>query len=176
MVQQGKGLGVDLALLLVDQPPAVPGEQFHFRQCGDVAHQVAAHEPQPPHVEDAEALRVGAAHAALLPGDRAGQEAVTRDVERVKVDLQRLHLHGIKLGVDEHPAPLVLTPDFRHPVILALARREVRAEAAARASRDALVAQQGDEQYGEVAAVAEDLLAEWPGEGERARVQLADTI
>src|SRR5690606_4451465 len=78
--------------------------------------------------------------------------------------------------VDEHPAPLVLTPDFRYPVILALARCEVRAEAAACAGRDALIAQQGDEQYGKVAAVAEDPLAQWPGDGERARVQLTDAV
>ena len=62
----------------------------------------------------------------------------------------------VELGVDQHPALFARIPVLAHPVIDVLARLKVVGEADACARRDALPAQDRDEERGEVATDADD--------------------
>src|SRR6185295_17219423 len=58
--------------------PAVPWQQLAFCQRRQVAHHIAAYEPQPTHIQDAEALRIGAPASATLPRVAGDDELIAR--------------------------------------------------------------------------------------------------
>ncbi len=116
--------------------PAVPGQNLHLVERHEIADQVAEHEPETVHVEDAERVRVGLTGATHLPRMAAGDETVARHVERGEGDAEHLALECVELCVHQNPAGLFSIPILANPVILEVIGQEVRAEPAAGAGGD----------------------------------------
>jgi hypothetical protein len=143
---------------------------------GEVTHDVAAYEPEAAQIGDPEALGIDGPAATPLPSIARDDELRARHVERIEGDMQESALGGVELGVDQVPGGAVLIPHLAHPVILVAPGHEVRAEAAARASRDTARAQEGTEEHREVPAVADEAPLGRTRLGERPRVQREDAV
>src|ERR1051326_218532 len=94
-----------------------------------------------------------------------------RDTERIERDVQGGALDWIELGVHQAPRPARLIPYLADPVVPETRRREVRAEAASRAGRDASGAQERAEEHGEVTTVADETSLRGSRLAERSRIE-----
>jgi hypothetical protein len=83
------------------------------------------------------------------------QELPVRHVERIEGEAEELALARVQLRIDHDPAPLLLIPVFGDPMVEELAGLEIGAKATTRAGRQALAAQHGNLQQGEMAADAD---------------------
>ena len=179
----GQSIGVDdrcqpveLVELAVVGPPRgalaqpVPREQLDLVHGGQVEEQVAEHEPQAVHVEDAELLRVSPAGPAKPPGLAPRQELTARLVGVIEVEVQCLPGRSVDLGVVAHP-PAV--PPLGDPMVDP-SGSEVSGEAGPGAGRDPMEAEERHVQDGEVAAHADHAVRRLAPDSQGFRAELED--
>src|SRR5712692_9111064 len=89
-----------LPVVLRHETPTVPGQEFTLGARGEVADQIATHEPQTMEVQDAEMLRIRASASAALPRIACHQELRARHIEWIEWDPEGVALTGVELGID----------------------------------------------------------------------------
>ena len=99
--------------------PHVPGQHLHSIEGGQIADEVLGNPPQPllVHKREAEEVGIGLTVAALPPRVPCNDEAVARNVERVKTWLEGLALNGVELRVNQNPTLLCGVPVLGNPMI-----------------------------------------------------------
>ena len=171
--KNARSSGVRSSSRAFDQAPTVPRQQLYFVERRHIAHEIAAHKPQPVHVENAERFRVGLPAPTQSPRLPADDKAVARHIQRVEIYLERVTTGTGRVVRPPAPSAAAPHPILGHPMVLIVTGPEVGPEPAARPRRDALMPQNPHEQQREVAAVADQLLVQRARDGQGPVVQFA---